>query len=265
MIKLQIIPEREVSLQVLEPVVKPVIAPKRITENGTYAAKEVGVYGFDPVEVAVDLTPAFEAGQKAEYDRFWDGFQENGNRTNYSFAFGGVGWTDENFQPKYKIRPEGNQSTENMFYCAKITQIPEELLDFSQVKYCYMTFRQAKLVTAPALNLLNCTEGTSWLFGQCYDLKEVRPLTVSEKVTFPNMVMGCSALEKITFAGTIGQELNFQWSPLLTNDSVGSIIDHLKDLTGEATKSLKFHPDVGKRLTEAQKAEITAKNWILVY
>ena len=39
MIKLQIIPEREVSLQVLEPVVKPVIAPKRITENGSYFAK----------------------------------------------------------------------------------------------------------------------------------------------------------------------------------------------------------------------------------
>jgi hypothetical protein len=34
---------------------------------------------------------------------------------------------------------------------------------------------------------------------------------------------------------------------------------------GASAKTLTLHKDVGAKLTEAQKAEITAKNWILVY
>ena len=79
MIKLELLPETTLQLQVAEKVIKtapPVIAPKRITENGTYAAKEEGVYGFDPVTVADQLmqhhlslvampgVPVFDWGQK---------------------------------------------------------------------------------------------------------------------------------------------------------------------------------------------------------
>ena len=35
---------------------EPVIAPKHITQNGTYFAKEEGASGFDPVVVAVDMS-----------------------------------------------------------------------------------------------------------------------------------------------------------------------------------------------------------------
>lgn len=231
--KLQVLPEEPHSLQVLEPM--------------------------------ADTAALFEAGKKAQYDAFWDAYQQNGNRTNYNFAFGGVGWTDETFKPKYPIAPVGNAATENTFYASEITNIPDGLLDFSQATYCYMTFRRSKLVTAPTLDISNCTNGTSWLFGQCGALKEIKTITVSEKVGFDNFAYACPALETITFAGTIGQSLSFQWSPLLSVDSVQSIIDHLKDLTGATTQTLTFHKDVGARLTEAQKATITAKNWTLVY
>jgi endonuclease I len=49
------------------------------------------------------------------------------------------------------------------------------------------------------------------------------------------------------------------------NDSVQSIVDALKDLTGATAQTLTFHADVGGKLTDAQKATITAKNWTLVY
>ena len=204
-------------------------------------------------------------GKQAEYDAFWDAYQQNGNRTNYNMAFGGVGWTDETFKPKYPIAPVGNAATENTFYASEITNIPDGLLDFSQVTYCYMTFRLSKLITAPPLDLSNCANGTSWLFGQCANLKEIKTVTVSEQVTYSNFVFSCAALEKITFAGTIGQALNFQWSPLLTNESVQSIIDHLKDLTGATAQTLTFHATVGANLTDEQKAAISAKNWTLAY
>lgn len=207
----------------------------------------------------------YESGKKAQYDAFWDAYQQNGNRTNYNFAFGGAGWTDETFKPKYPIAPVGNAATENTFYASEITNIPDGVLDFSQVTYCYMTFRLSKLITSPPLDLSNCTEGTSWLFGQCANLKEIKTVTVSEQVTYSNFVFSCAALEKITFAGTIGQALNFQWSPLLTNESVQSIIDHLKDLTGATAQTLTFHATVGANLTDEQKAAISAKNWTLAY
>ena len=44
-----------------------------------------------------------EAGKKSEYDAFWDAFQLDGERTNYSYAFSGSGWHSETFKPKYKI------------------------------------------------------------------------------------------------------------------------------------------------------------------
>lgn len=208
----------------------------------------------------------YEAGKQAEYDAFWDAYQQNGNRTNYSMAFGGVGWTDETFKPKYPIAPVGEAGTESTFWTSEITNIPDGLLDFSQVTYCYMTFRQSKLITSPPLDLSNCTEGgVHWLFAQCLNLKEIKTLTVSEGVTYTNFVLQCAALEKITFAGTIGQSLSFVDSPLLTNESVQSIIDHLADLTGATAQTLTFHATVGGKLTQAQKDAISAKNWTLVY
>lgn len=205
-------------------------------------------------------------GGDNHYDTFWDAYQQNGNRTNYACAFAGAGWTDETFNPKYPIAPVGHSAAESTFYASEITNIPDGLLDFSQVTYYYMTFRMSKLITSPPLDLSNCTGGeVQWLFAQCPNLKEIKTLTVSEGVTYTNFVLQCAALEKITFAGTIGQSLSFADSPLLTNESVQSIIDHLADLTGATAQTLTFHKTVGNKLTQSQKDTISAKNWTLAY
>lgn len=205
-----------------------------------------------------------KAGKQAEYDAFWDAYQENGNRTDYRYAFGGTGWTDEIFEPKYPITVNG-ANTEAMFCYSSITQIPEGKLDFSKVNQCYMTFRGSKLIVAPTLDLSNCIYGVPMLFSQCINLKEIKTLTVSESVTFDNFVQNCTALEKITFAGTIGKSISFQWSNSLTAESVQSIIDHLKDLTGQTAQTITFHKDMASKVTPDQKQAIDAKNWTQVY
>lgn len=43
-------------------------------------------------------------GQQAEYDRFWDDFQQNGARKSYFCAFAGSCWTPKTFKPKYPIK-----------------------------------------------------------------------------------------------------------------------------------------------------------------
>ena len=51
----------------------------------------------------------------------------------------------------------------------------------------------------------------------------------------------------------------------LDTDTTQSIIDGLADLTGGETQTLTFHATVGGKLTDEQKAIITAKNWTLAY
>lgn len=205
------------------------------------------------------------AGQQTEYDRFWDAYQQSGNRTDYTFAFGGNGWTDGTFKPKYTIAPVGNAAVDSMFYKSAITTIPDDVLDFSKVTYCYMTFRSSRLVKSPPLNLSNCTQGTNWMFGNCGSLREIGTITVNEALTYQNFFYYCSALENVTFDGVIGKDISLQWSPLLSDASVQSIIDHLKDLTGATSQTLTFRANVGAKLTDEQKATVTAKNWTLVY
>ena len=55
------------------------------------------------------------------------------------------------------------------------------------------------------------------------------------------------------------------YSRNLTPETIQSIIDGMADLTGATAQTLTFHKDVGAKLTDAQKATITAKNWTLVY
>ena len=76
----------------------------------------------------------------------------------------------------------------------------------------------------------------------------------------------CRALEEVEFKqGTIPKSIEFNHSPNLTETAIQSIVDGLADLTGATAQTLTFHRTTGNKLTEAQKATITAKNWTLVY
>lgn len=69
-------------------------------------------YKLDAMPAAIDQV--YKKGQQAEYDRFWDEYQQNGTRTNYSYAFAGSAWTDASATPKYPI---GTGSGLNINYC----------------------------------------------------------------------------------------------------------------------------------------------------
>ena len=204
-----------------------------------------------------------EKGKQAEYDAFWDAYQQNGNRTDYNMAFGGAGWTDETFKPKYLIKPAKAEIT---FFGSMLTTIPDGILDFSGVKNGYQTFRSGAFVTLPKIDISNCSEGTNMLLSYCPNLKKIKTLVVSEQTNFnANAFNSLPSLEDIEIEGTIAKSVSFWSVPLLTNESVQSIIDHLKDLTGATAQTLTFHATVGNKLTQAQKDAISAKNWTLVY
>ena len=177
-------------------------------------------------------------GEDHSYDAFWDAFQEYGSRVDYSAAFYNIGWTDASYNPKYDII--ATESANNLFAYSRITD------------------------TKKTINIANAKKSHG-IFEACYLLKTIRKIVVSEELALTNFVYDCIRLENITVEGTIGQSIAFAQSSLLTTASVNSIINALKDLAGATAQTLTFHADVGGKLTDAQKATITAKNWTLVY
>ena len=76
----------------------------------------------------------------SRYDTFWDVYQDNGNRTNYQYAFGGHGWRQATFQPKYPLTNISN--AQSMFAYARIQRL-EVPLDLTNAKQTTSIFNNA--------------------------------------------------------------------------------------------------------------------------
>ena len=181
-------------------------------ERGYHDGEIVGGGSYDE---------GFADGKQAEYDAFWDVYQNNGNRTDYSFAFAGNGgngyssakgvWTNETFKPKYPLI--ASKGANYMFRGSCIENVDCDI-DISQ-----------------------CTTVT-YMFYYNYLIKTIRKLIISENVKMTAPFEQCSALENITFEGVIGNDINFQWSTLLTRASIESIVSHLSDTASGKTLTL---------------------------
>ena len=149
-----------------------------------------------------DIDAVFEAGKQAEYDRFWDEYQLNGTPHSYAMAFGGRGWTDEVYNPKYDIVLV---STANQMFNSSYVTDTKVSIDISEpsVQLSHV-FSYSKLVT-------------------------IRKLIVGENNSLLNAFTGCTKLQNIVFEGVIGKNLDIHWSTLLTVDSLESIVTHLSD------------------------------------
>ena len=165
-------------------------------------------YGTKTADYGAKVVEVYEAGKKSEYDTFWDNYQQNGTLTNYNYAFSRKSWSDENYKPKYPFLIE---------YCGGMFEgsgITDTLLpiDFSAVKATVL----------------------SWTFASCSKLKTIRTLTVKSSNTFSGTFNGCTALENITFDGSIGNDISFAECNKMSQASFYSIRDHLSDsVTGK--------------------------------
>jgi len=107
------------------------------------------------------------------------------------------------------------------------------------------------------------------MFRGCEALETIdgTPLNFSSitgaSINFLNL---CNSLVDIRFAEkSIPISISFGSCAKLSAETIQSIIDGLADLTGGTAQTLTLHATVGGKLTDAQKAIITAKNWTLVY
>lgn len=199
--------------------------------------------------IAKNVPEVYEAGKQAEYDRFWDEYQENGNRTSYFNAFSGHAWTNENFKPKYDITVENGYG---LFWQSNITGDLDELLEKCNVKLdfskCFSfqnAFNSIKISiigTIDARNVSTLSNTFLQTMGSTYQYpKTIKLLILKEDGTnlFSNTFGNCQGLKNITIEGTIGNDFDIHWSPLSKN-SILSIFNALSDSTTNRLLSLSL-------------------------
>lgn len=189
-------------------------------------------------QIAENEQKVYEAGKQKEHSDFWDVFQNNGKTmSNYSYAFAYAQWNDENYNPKYKIKP--SYSVDFMFYTSNITD------------------------TKIDIDVTNCTNMAS-VFRAAKKLKTIRKYIVKEATTYSYVFRDCDALENITFEGVIGNNIDFSYSPLLTVASMLNVFEQLNDIRGTGTtRTCTLGAENLAKLTDAEKAIATEKGWTL--
>ena len=211
----------------------------------------------------------FADGKQAEYDAFWDVYQQNGNRTDYSSAFAGVGWRPTNFKPKYNLTVKNAYM---MFYAYGYDlDLVEHLnshgltmktTDCTNFQY---TFNYSSVAHIGELDVTKVTRMQN-AFANTYKLHTIDKIISSENTSYSTGTFGeCSLLENVVFEGVIGVNFDIHWSTKLTHDSLMSIINALKDYSGSgSTCSVTLGSENLAKLTDAEKMQAVNKGWTLV-
>ena len=253
-------------------------------ENETYTPAQMpegiqkvyqkGYEEGEAVGYAVGHTDGFCYGEESERRQFWDLYQQSGDRTDYSFAFAGAGWTEETFWPNYDMKIQdgygmfaycdfagslkarleecgvqlkfgGNQTITNLFlYAGKITELG--IVDLSGV----------------VANSIN-----TYVFSQCTALHTIEKLILPKgQASWDSWFTGCAALENIIFEGIISKSgLDLSDCPKLTRESMLSVLNCLTNAVGlSGTWKVTLGAINLAKLSESDKAIATAKGWTLV-
>lgn len=230
---------------------------------------------YKPEELPTGVDEVYEAGKQdgvqSAYDRFWDDYQQNGTRVTYIGAFN-CGWSSETFWPKYDLLAQNSYNMFNNFEAkislkqrlaeCGVSMILDGNYNFSSM-FHYAQFTEIGELDFSKSSRYNCLS----VFESCTKLVTIEKITPPHGQTTFNWFYNCPALENVIFEGTIGANgLNLSWSPLLTHDSLMSIINALADYS-EDTSGTAWAVTLGTtnlaKLTDAEKAIATQKGWTL--
>lgn len=191
-----------------------------------------------------------EQGRRAVYDEFWDSYQYNGKRTDYEYVFGGGGWNDTTFKPKYI--PINPRYAGSMFEKCGATDV--DLTDVVEINnQCWGYVKMCKNFTGLVkfgdfyCSHQNCQE----VFFGCTNLASVKSFTSQSATVFTSTFYNCTSLTDITFAGTIANSFDIRYSPL-NKASIESLIGCLSSTATGKTLTLK---------KTAKEAAFTDEEW----
>lgn len=181
----------------------------------------------------------FEEGKQAEYDAFWDNYQQNGNRTDYRYAFSYKGWNNETFKPKYPIIAKG--AAAYMFDSCGLTDFDFVengiVLDTSEATSLTYLFRGCGgIKRVGEINGTGCKDLNRLFYF--VGIETIDKLVVNENVAYDNTFDGANMLVNITISGVIGKNGFLAVSKVLSKASIESIINALSTTTSGLTVTL---------------------------
>lgn len=147
-------------------------------------------------------TDGIEEGKKAQYDEFWDGFQNYGNRRSYNRTFN-QGSTAAFYNPKYPLKGD--------------------------IYRCFYNMTDIADTKVPILATTNLDDAFAYNTG----IRRIVLLEFQETTTWADRgpFHGATKLVELNATGTIAKSITFAQNPLNTT-SLKSIIEHLKDFSG---------------------------------
>ena len=206
----------------------------------------------------------YDEGSKSEYDAFWDGFQDYGNRTSYVGGFYGDGWTAQTFRPKYDIKPtEANSMFQHTYGLVNVDMVEHlkglgVILDFSNATSLNYTFSLSRAKRWGVIDTRKCTS-LFYTFDQGYNyLQTIDKIILKDdgSQTFDNAFRYVYQLKEVRFEGVVGQNgLNLSGTKVLSKDSFKSLVNALS-----ATET-------GKTVTlsnVAKQSAFTAEEWAVL-
>ncbi len=211
-------------------------------------------------------------GKQAEYDAFWDLYQENGNRTHYNFAFAGYGWNDVTFKPKYDIKPTyasnmfANLSEKN--YITNLVELLNScgvIFDTSQCTTFSNFLLYASPKILPEIDTRNCTNLNSFSSNSSVQKIEKIILRNDGSQTVKTMfTYNHSGLKDIVFEGVVGQDFNMNTCPKLSKASIENIVSVLSvSATGKTLSISKTAKEREFTDEEWQTLIATKSNWTI--
>ena len=206
-------------------------------------------------------------GRAAEQSDFWDAYQKNGTRTEYSYAF--ANWIGKCFKPKYNISGNLNYAFQDFnkqgggyFDLGAVIDGTRRKIEFgSQHNY---VFKNAYISRLGICDFSQCTS-LDYTFYTCSKLVRIERLIMPEtdNPTYNMPFLNCHALRDILISGKIKRTLAFAQSPELSLTSLRSIINALEDLTGTSTSyKITLGATNIAKLSADDLASIEAKGWI---
>lgn len=174
-------------------------------------------------------TDGIEEGKKAEQDEFWDTFQSNGNRTNYTYAFSYGQMKDNIYNPKYDVKGD-------LMGAYNQTSVTDTKVKLLNVTNLYQAFRWSQIRRIVELNI---SESTSNLSVGAFEY--------------------ANYLTDLTMTGILASSVSFGYSPLSVA-SIKSIISCMKDFSGTANE-YKYTITFKTSAFEALEAEGTTAEY----
>ena len=189
------------------------------------------------------VSEGYDSGAKHEFDKFWDGFQDYGTRTDYAWAF--RRWNADYIRPKYKVKNLSLKS-DSLFQHSRVKKIEAAYFDLSgidtltgmQYGPTYAMFNACiQLEEIEDINIPAVDYYATWY--NCTALKKIAVIRCASGKKFTSAFVGCSALEDVTFIGTLDTNgLVLSDSPKLSKASIESVINVLSSTASGKTVTL---------------------------